>query len=84
VIAVDACPSGATAGIGPAKSEPQMSQELALAQRHAWNLALTLMVTVILFEVDGQYGVMPADELDGDEVEPIFEYDPYQGGQPAE
>jgi hypothetical protein len=61
-----------------------MSQELSLAQSHAWNLARTLMVPVILFEVDGQYGVMPADDLDDDEVEPLFEYDPYQGGRAAE
>lgn len=61
-----------------------MSHDLSLAQNHAWNLARTLMVPVILFQVEGGYGVMPADELDEDDVEPLFEYDPYQGGREAE
>ena len=60
-----------------------MSHDLSLAQSHAWNLARTLMVPVILFKVDDEYGVMPAAELDDAEVEPLFEYDPYQGGRPA-
>jgi hypothetical protein len=60
-----------------------MSHDLSLAQNHAWNLARTLMVPVTLFKVDDEYGVMPADELDAAEVEPLFEYDPYQGGRPA-
>ena len=60
-----------------------MSHDLSLAQNHAWNLARTLMVPVILFKVDDEYGGMPADELDDAEVEPLFEYDPYQGGRPA-
>jgi len=53
-----------------------MSHDLSLAQNHAWNLARTLMVPVILFKVDYEYGVMPADELDDAEIEPLFEYDP--------
>ena len=60
-----------------------MSHDLALAQNHAWSLARTLMVPVILFKVDDEYSVMPADELDDAEVEPLFEYDPYQGVRPA-
>ena len=60
-----------------------MSNDLDLAQKHAWNLARTLMVPVILFKVNDEYGVMPADDLDEGEVEPLFEYDPYQGGRPA-
>lgn len=60
-----------------------MSHDLDL-EKHAWNLARTLMVSVILFKVDDEYGVMPADELDDDEVELLFEYDPYQGGRPAD
>ena len=60
-----------------------MSHDLSLAQSHAWNLARTLMVPVILFKVDDEYGVMPAAELDDAEVEPLFEYDPYQGARPA-
>ena len=77
-------PTGARAGIGPAHGRsPSMSHDLALAQNHAWSLARTLMVPVILFKVDDEYGVMPADELDDAEVEPLFEYDPYKGGRPA-
>lgn len=48
-----------------------MSHDLALAQRHAWNLARTLMTTIILFRSDDEYGVLPADELDGAEVEAL-------------
>lgn len=61
-----------------------MSQELSLAQNHAWNLARTLMTPVILFKVDEDaYGVLPADDLDDDEVNTLYLYDPYTGGQPV-
>lgn len=61
-----------------------MSQELSLAQNHAWNLARTLMTPVILFKVDDhEYGVLPADDLDDDEVDALYHYDPYTGGQPV-
>ena len=43
-----------------------MSNDLSLAQNHALSLARTLMVPVTLFEVDGQIGVMPSAEYDGD------------------
>ena len=33
-----------------------MSHNLELAQKHAWNLARTLMTTVILFQSDDEYG----------------------------
>jgi hypothetical protein len=58
----------------------QMSHNLSLAQNHAFNLSRTLMVPVTLFEVDGEFGVMPSDELDDADVEVIHEYDPYQVG----
>lgn len=61
-----------------------MSQELSLAQNHGWNLARTLMTPVILFKVDEDaYGVLPADDLDDDEVNALYFYDPYTGGQPV-
>lgn len=61
-----------------------MTQELSLAQNHAWNLARTLMTPVILFKVDeDEYGVLPADDLDDDEVEALIEYCPYAGGRPV-
>lgn len=61
-----------------------MSQELSLAQNHAWNLARTLMTPIILFKVDEDaYGFFPADDLDDDEVDALYLYDPYTGGQPV-
>jgi hypothetical protein len=39
------------------------------------------MAPVILFQVDERFGVLPADELDGADVEILFEYDPYTGGR---
>lgn len=58
-----------------------MSHNLELAQKHAWNLARTLMAPVILFQVDDEFGVIPADELDDAEINILFEYDPYAGGR---
>lgn len=60
-----------------------MSHNLELAQKHAWNLARTLMTTVILFRSGSAYGVLPADELDGDDVTVLFEYDPFSGSRPV-
>ncbi len=62
----------------PAQAEPGMSHDLALAQNHALDLARILMTPVSLFEVDGEYGVMPSAELDDAEVEILFEYDPFE------
>lgn len=58
-----------------------MSRNLELAQRHAWNLARTLMTTVILFRSDDEYGVLPAADLDDADVIPLFEYDPFEGAR---
>ena len=55
-----------------------MSQNLTLAQTHAWALAKTLMVCITLFESDGGYGVMPTDEFDGDPASILQDYDPWQ------
>lgn len=60
-----------------------MSIDLDLAQNAAFQLARTLMVPISLFEVDGAYGVLPAEELDSDDVTVIFEYDPFSGGRPV-
>lgn len=57
-----------------------MSHDLLLAQSHAFQLAQTLMVPVTLFLSDGAFGVLPSAELDGDEVETIAEFDPFEGG----
>lgn len=58
-----------------------MSHNLELAQKHAWNLARTLMTTVILFRSDEEYGVLPADELDDTEVVALYEYNPFEGSR---
>lgn len=50
---------------------------LSSAQARAWNLATTLMVSVVLFQTDGGYGVVPAAEYDGDPACVIHEYDPF-------
>ena len=54
-----------------------MSHDLSLAQNHAFDLAHTLMIPVTLFSVDGEYGVMPSEDLDDAEVDVIHEYDPW-------
>ncbi|MGB3274379.1 MAG: hypothetical protein WBA66_15975 [Xanthobacteraceae bacterium] len=54
-----------------------MSHNLDLAQNHAWDLARTLMVPVILFQSDDSFGVMVASEYDGDEDSIVHEYDPW-------
>ncbi len=49
-----------------------MSHDLALAQSHAFQLARILMVPVTLFRMDGEYGVLPTDEIDdADDLELI-------------
>lgn len=58
-----------------------MSHNLELAQKHAWNLARTLMTPVILFRTDSEYGVLPANELDDADVVALYEYDPHSGAR---
>ncbi|RWK47572.1 hypothetical protein [Mesorhizobium sp.] len=57
-----------------------MSQDLSLAQSHAFQLARTLMVPVTLFRSGEEFGVVPSAELDDDEVETLAEYDPFEHG----
>ncbi|PAP98685.1 hypothetical protein LRP31_32975 (plasmid) [Mesorhizobium mediterraneum] len=57
-----------------------MSQDLSLAQSHAFQLARTLMVPVTLFRSGDEFGVLPSAELDDDEVETLAEYDPFEHG----
>lgn len=40
-----------------------MSHNLDLAQNHAWDLARTLMVPVILFQSDDSFGVIVAQRI---------------------
>jgi hypothetical protein len=59
------------------KRELQMSHNLTLAQDHAWHLAQSLMVPVVLFQIEGAFGVMEASEYEGNEDAVVTEYDPH-------
>lgn len=55
-----------------------MSHDLSLAQSHAFQLSRDLMVPVTVFEVDGEYGVLPSDEIDAeDDLSVIHEFHPW-------
>ena len=54
-----------------------MSHNLTLAQNHAFDLARTLMVPVILFQVENEFGVMVSSESDGEQDAIVHEYDPW-------
>jgi hypothetical protein len=54
-----------------------MSHNLTLAQDHAWHLAQILMVPVVLFQIEGAFGVMEASEYEGNEAAVVTEYDPH-------
>ena len=56
-----------------------MSQALSNAHARGWNLATTLMVCIIVFQAgNGEFGVMPSAEYDGDEAAIMHEFDPFQ------
>lgn len=56
-----------------------MSKALSQDNARGWNLAITLMVPVVVFRAgDGQFGVMPSAEYDGDAAEILHEFDPFQ------
>jgi hypothetical protein len=59
----------------PDRSTQIMS--LFIAQRHAWSLARTLMVCIIVFRTGKTFGVMPASDYDGDTDIIVREYDPF-------
>ncbi|KQT63277.1 MULTISPECIES: hypothetical protein [unclassified Aureimonas] len=39
-----------------------------------------LMLPVTLFRIDGEFAVLPSDELDSADVETLVEYDPFDFG----
>ena len=56
-----------------------MSQALSIAHARGWNLAITLMVCITVYHAgNGEYGVMPSAEYDGDPTTIIHEFDPFQ------
>lgn len=56
-----------------------MSQSLSNANALGWSLASTLMVCIVVFQAgNGEFGVMPTAEYDGDPATVIHEFDPFQ------
>jgi hypothetical protein len=55
-----------------------MSQALKTAHARGWNLATTLMVCIVVFQAgNGEFGVMPTSEYDGDPASIVCEFDPF-------
>lgn len=49
-----------------------------LAFERAWSLAISLMVSIVVFQAgDGSFGVMPESEYDGDDSAVIHTFDPH-------
>ena len=55
-----------------------MSHNLTLAQNHAFDLARTLMVPVILFQAENEFGVMVSSEYDGEQDAIVHDYGPFE------
>lgn len=56
-----------------------MSQSLKLANMRGWNLATTLMICIVVFQAgNGEFGVMPTAEYDGDPAAILHDYDPFE------
>lgn len=56
-----------------------MPQALSNAHARGWNLAITLMVCIVVFRADdGDYGVMPSVDYDGDLAAVVHEFDPFE------
>jgi hypothetical protein len=59
-----------------------MSQTLSIAHARGWNLATRLLVCITVFYAgNGEYGVMPSTEYNGDPATIIHEFDPFQTGK---
>ena len=56
-----------------------MSQALSTARARGWTLATTLMVSITVFQAgNGEFGVIPSAEYDGDPAAIVHESDPFQ------
>jgi len=56
-----------------------MSQALKTAHARGWNLATTLMACIVVFQTgNGEFGVMPAAEYDGDLTAILHEFNPFE------
>lgn len=51
---------------------------LSVAQAHAYDLANTLMQTVLLIQGDDGYGVMEASDFDGEASQVLQEFNPFE------
>jgi hypothetical protein len=52
---------------------------LSLAQSYGWNLARTMMASVVIFQIgDMLFSVAEAREFDGDPATIVREYDPFE------
>jgi hypothetical protein len=54
-----------------------MSQALIDAYARGWNLAISLMVCVIVFQAGDGFGFMQTSEYDGDLDLVVHEFDPH-------
>jgi hypothetical protein len=56
-----------------------MSQSLRIAHVRGWNLATILMTCIVVFQAgNGEFGVMPSAEYDGDPGAVVHEFDPWE------
>jgi hypothetical protein len=73
-----ACGVLSRGGWSPASKTGAKQMSRKDAHAFAASLAATLMVSIVVFQAgDGTYGAVPADEIDGDEVVIVSEYDPF-------
>lgn len=55
-----------------------MSRDLSLAQSRAFQLSRDLMVPVPVFQIGGEYGVLPSKEIDADDdLDVVHEFFPW-------
>lgn len=57
-----------------------MANSLSITKEFALSLAQSLMVTIVVFNIDGHYGAMPEAEYDGPSSAIIQELDPFELG----
>ncbi|AOZ71267.1 hypothetical protein LPB142_18040 (plasmid) [Rhodobacter xanthinilyticus] len=73
-----ACGVLSRGGRSPASQTGAKQMSRKDAHAFAASLAATLMVSIVVFQAgDGTFGAVPADEIDGDEVQVVAEVDPW-------
>jgi hypothetical protein len=67
-----------SSGDGP-RSRQEQEMSLTIAQAYGWNLARTMMASVVIFRIsESLFGVAEAREFDGDPETVVREYDPHE------